>query len=264
MKALTQSVLAAAMLVAFPFAAAEACNFNAWNGNTAATAGSSAAGPAASQRRYQGLCSLSTTAGQFVTDNTPSAETTYQALFYVYTGGNGKIFSATTANSNGGTEAVGVSYNGSQFTFSGVTGVAPITAAPSRWYGMRITYQSGGAFSAEVQGNGAATPTTSTGTAPSASISSASLGFIGAGTGAFVLDSFESTRSTTPIARLCRGDANSDGVRNVVDVIQVRNEAAAPTVSITSGTPDFNEDGVINVSDVILIRNQAALSPACA
>lgn len=263
MKALTQSVLAAAMLMALPFAAAEACNKNAWNGNTSAATGATAAGPSAGQRRYEGQCALGATTGQFVTDNTPNAEATFQARFYVFTGGNGKVFSATTADSNGGTEVVGVSYNGTAFTFSGATGVAPITAAPNRWHSVRLVHQSGGAFSVEVQGNNAAAPTTGTGTSASASVGSASLGFIGAGTGVFQVDSYESSRSTAPIARLCRGDANRDGTRNVVDVIQVRNEAAAPTVSITSGQPDFNEDGQINVSDVILIRNQAASAPAC-
>lgn len=263
MKALTQSVLAAAMLMALPFAAAEACTKNAWNGNTSAATGATAAGPSAGQRRYEGICSVSATTGQFVTDNTPNAEATYQARFYVFTGGNGKVFSATTGEGNTGTEVVGVSYNGTQFTFSGATGVAPIPATAQRWYSVTLTHVSGGAFNVSVQGNGAATPTTGTGTSATATVGSASLGFIGAGTGVFQLDSFESTRSTTPIERLCRGDANRDGTRNVVDVIQVRNEAAAPTVSVTSGQPDFNEDGQINVSDVILIRNQAASAPAC-
>ncbi len=255
MKALTQSVLAAAVLLAVPFASAEACNFNAWNGNTAATAGAVTAGPQTGQRTYEGVCSLRTAAGQFVTDNTPSAEATYQARFYVYTSGNGKIFSATTANSNGGTEVVGVSYNGTAFTFSGATGVAPIPAAPNAWHSVTLTHVSGGAFSVSVQGNGAATPTTGAGTSATASVSSASLGFIGAGTGTFDLDAFESTRSTTPIARLCRGDTNGDGARNITDAIRARNQFVSGGASPAGGQADINEDGSVNITDAIQIRN---------
>jgi len=264
MKALTQSVLAAAMLMALPFAAAEACTNNAWNGNTSAAAAGTAAGPAASQPRYKGLCSYqAATSNAFVTDDTPNAEATFQVRFSVFTGGSGKVFSATTENGNAGTEVIGVSYNGTAFTFSGATGVSPIPAASGRWHTLVLTHVSGQPFSVAVQGAGATTPTTGTGTSATATVGSASVGFIGTATGVTRIDEYESTRSTTPIPFLCRGDANNDGTRNVVDVIQVRNEAAAPTVSLTQGTPDFNEDGQVNVVDVIQIRNQAAAAPAC-
>lgn len=264
MKALTQSVLAAAMLMALPFASAEACNFNAWNGNTSAAAVGTAAGPSAGQRRIKGTCSYQAAASNaFVTDNTPNAEATFQAFFYVFTGATGKVFSATTGNGNTGTEVVGVSYNGTAFTFSGATGVAPIAAPANRWIGVRLIHRSGQPFSVAIQGAGAASPTTGTGTSATATIESASLGLIGTATGTAQFDEYNSVRSETAIPFLCRGDANNDGIRNVVDVIQVRNEAAAPTVSLTQGTPDFNEDGQINVVDVIQIRNQAAAVPAC-
>lgn len=254
MKALTQSVLAAAMLVALPFAAAEACNKNAWNGNTSAATGAVAAGPANSpaQRRYSGSCSLGASAGQYVTDDTPSAEATYQASFYVFTGGNGKVFSATTANGGGGTEVVGVSYNGSQFTFSGPSGTTPIAAAPNAWYFVNVTHVSGGAFSARVIGNGSDTVGSSGGTSANATIESASLGFIGSGSGTFQVDEFNSVRSTTPVARLCKGDTNGDGVRNSVDGLRMRNESLGiPTI----GQPDINENGVVNSQDGLIARN---------
>ncbi|WP_298851107.1 dockerin type I domain-containing protein [uncultured Aquimonas sp.] len=255
MKALTQSVLAAAMLVAFPFAAAEACTINAWNGNTSAASGTSAAGPTTGQRRYSESCSLSATAGQFVTDNTPAAEATYQVRFYVFTGGTGKIFSATTANSNGGSEVFGVSYNGTAFTFSGASGVAPINAAPNRWYSVTATNVNGGSFSVSVQGNNAATATTGTGTAGTGLVESASLGLIGAGTGALQFDSFESVRSTTPIARLCRGDTNNDGARTIADAGRIRNEFLNPATSATSGQPDYDENGAVTIADAGLVQN---------
>ena len=255
MKALTQSVLAAALLMALPFAAAEACTKNAWNGNTSAATGATAAGPVTGQRSYEGLCSVNATTGQFVTDNSPNAEATYQARFYVFTSGSGKVFSATTGEGNTGTEVVGVSYNGSQFTFSGATGVAPIAATAQRWYSVTLTHVSGGAFNVSVQGNNAATPTTGTGTSAAATVGSASLGFIGPGTGSFYVDAFESTRSTTPIARLCRGDTNADGSRTIADAGRVRNHFLNPATSATTGQPDYNEDGSVTIADAGLIQN---------
>lgn len=254
MKALTQSVLAAAMLMALPFASAEACNKNAWNGNTTAADAAVAAGPASSpaQRRYSASCSLGASAGQFVTDNTPAAEATYQASFYVYTGGTGKVFSATTANGAGGTEVVGVSFNGTQFTFSGPTGTTPITAAANAWYFVSVTHVSGGAFSAQVIGNGSDTVGSSAGTSATATVESASLGLIGSGTGTFQLDEFNSVRSTTPIARLCKGDTNGDGVRNSVDGLRMRNESLGIP---TTGQPDINENGIVNSQDGLIARN---------
>ena len=256
MKALTQSVLAAAMLMALPFASAEACNKNAWNGNTAAATGVIAAGPTTGQRAYSDSCSARAAPGQFVTDNTPNAETTYQARFYVYPGtGTGKIFSATTADANGGTEVVGVSYSGTAFTFSGATGVAPITAAPNAWYSVTLTHVSGGAFTVSVQGNGAASPTTGTGTSATASVGSASVGLIGTGTGTVDIDAFESTRSTTPIGRLCRGDTNADNLRNITDAIRTRGQFVSGGTTPAGGQPDINEDGAVNITDAIQIRN---------
>jgi len=255
MKALTQSVLAAAMLVALPFAAAEACTKNAWNGNTGSAAGAVAAGPQTGQRSYEGLCSLRTTAGQFVTDNTPAAEGTYSARFYVYTGGSGKVFSATTANDNGGTEVVGVSYNGSAFTFSGATAVSPIAAAPNAWYSVSFTNVSGGAFSVSVQGNGVAAATTGSGTAAAGTVESASLGFIGAGSGTFDTDAFESRRTSALIPRLCRGDTNGDSARNITDAIRVRNQFVSGGASPAGGQADYSEDGNVNITDAIQIRN---------
>lgn len=268
MKALTQSVLAAAMLMALPFASAEACNKNAWNGNTAAATAAIAAGPASApaQRRLEGSCSLGTSSGQFVTDDTPNAEATYQARFYVFTGGTGKVFSATTENGGAGTEVIGVSYNGTQFTFSGATGVAPITATAQRWYSVNVTHVSGQPFSVSVQGAGAATPVTGSGTSATATVGSASLGMIGTGTGTFQTDAFESTRSTTPIPRLCRGDTNGDSNRNIQDAIRIRNEFNNPSTSSTTGQPDYNEDGSVNIQDAIQIRNlfnSGAANAAC-
>lgn len=264
MKALTQSVLAAAMLVAFPFAAAEACSKNAWLGNPSAAAGALASGPelpngnANKIPRYSGKCAVAATTGQFVTDNTPSAEATYRARGYIYTGnGNGKFFSATAGDDASGAETVGISFNGSAFTFTGPTGVATVPGVANRWYSFEFLHQSGGAFTATVQGAGATTGTTVTGTSATGTVSSAAFGFIGAGTGRYIIDEFESTRSaTTPIGRKCRGNANgTDTIISLADRIQINNEinGAVAGTGVAPGQPDFNEDGIVSLADRTLV-----------
>lgn len=265
MKALTQSVLAAALLMALPFAAAQACNINAWNGNTAAATGTLASGPELPAgnpnkiARYSGKCALRAGPGQFVTDNTPNAEGTYRARFYVYTGnGSGKIFSATADNGGAGAEIVGVSFNGSAFSFSGVTGASTVPGVANRWYSIEVSRVAGGAFSASVQGNGATTATTVSGTSGAGTVGSASLGFIGTGTGVFMVDEFDSSRSaTTAIGRKCRGNAMAtDTIINIQDRIAINNEILGQTAGtgVSSGQPDFNEDGVVSIQDRIQVN----------
>jgi len=263
MKALTQSVLAAAMLMALPFASAEACNKNAWLGNAAAAAGALASGPELpagntnKMPRYSGKCAVRTGPGQFVTDNTPNAEGTYRARFYVYTSANGKFFTATASDDSAGAEIVGASFNGTAISFSGPTGVATVPAVPNRWYSIEVLHQTGGAFSATVQGAGAATGTTVTGTSVTGSVGSAAIGFIGSGTGTIVLDEFESTRSaTTAIGRKCRGNANgTDTIISLADRIQIGNEinGAVTGTGVAVGQPDFNEDGIVSLADRTLV-----------
>jgi hypothetical protein len=266
MKALTQSVLAAAMLMALPFAAAEACTKNAWLGNVSAAAGALASGPELPNGnvnkipRYSGKCAVASTTGQFVTDNTPSAEATYRARGYIYTGtGNGKFFSATASDDAAGAEIVGISFNGSVFTFTGPTGVATVPGVANRWYTFEFLHQSGGAFTATVQGAGATTGTTVTGTSATGTVGSAAFGFIGAGAGRYVIDEFESTRSaTTAIGRKCRGNAvATDTVISVADRVAMNNEILGQTtgVGVASGQPDTNEDGLVSVADRVLVNN---------
>ena len=269
MKTVTTGILAAAVLMALPFASAEACNNLAWNGNTSAADSTVAAGPATAtpQRRYGGLCSLQApTSGGFVTDNTPSAEGLYQARFYVYTptGGNAVVFRTTDADANGGSQVFAVEFTGTSFTFPG-TGAAAITGIQTgRWYGVEVTNNVGAnTFTARVRGAGSDDILPSTGSAAPGNVGSASLGFISGSSGPVIVDEFESTRSATSIGFLCRGDTNGDGQRNIVDLIQIRNNAAASALTPASGQPDFNEDGQISVIDVILVRNVAAQSPLC-
>jgi len=140
-------------------------------------------------------------------------------------------------------------------TASAVTG---ITAG--RWYSVELFHNTAGgagSFTASVAGNNGFTGS-STGTATATGIGSASLGMISGGAGTLIVDEFESTRSAdTAIGRLCIGDTNASGTRNVADAIAVRNEALSGGATPAGGQPDANENGTINAQDSILIRNFA-------
>lgn len=263
MKALTQSVLAAALLLAAPFASAQVCNKNAWLGNATAAAGALASGPELPAGnpnkipRYSGKCAVRTAPGQFVTDNTPNAESTYRARFYTFTSGNGKFFTATTGEDSAGAEIVGVSFNGTAISFSGPTGVATVPAPANRWCSIEFLHQTGAAFSASVQCAGAATATTVTGTSATGTVGSAALGFIGTGSDTYVHDDFVSSRSaTTAIGRKCRGNANGiDTIISLADRILIGSEinGAVTGTGVAVGQPDFNEDGIVSLADRTLV-----------
>lgn len=268
MKALTQSVLAAAMLLALPFAAAEACTINAWNGNTGAASGTTAAGPTSPTpvQRIYGVCGLQATTGQFVTDDTPNAESNYNVQFYfrVPASGSSKFFSATSGNGNTGAEAFGVTVNGGVLSFSGVTGASNITGLQAgRWYRIAATYTAGGAFAATVDGFGNFSGSSTGGTATATTIGSASLGML-SGTAPFQqVEEFNSTRSVaTPIAPLCRGDGNGSGGVSSADRGSVTAELNG---TLAIGFPDCNMDGAVTSGDRGCISGLLALpaGPGC-
>lgn len=270
MKSMTKNLMAAALLMALPVGASFACTTTAWNGNTGAAAGAEAGGPVPATggfARYSGSCALRTGTGEFVTDNTPGGtgsgtEAVYRARFYVLTSSTGaaKVFSATSGDSNGGTEAIGVTYDATagSFTFSGVTASAVTGITAGRWYSVELFHNTAGgagSFTASVAGNNGFTGS-STGTATATGIGSASLGMISGGAGTLIVDEFESTRSAdTAIGRLCVGDTNASGTRNVADAIAARNEFLSAGATPAGGQPDANENGTVNAQDSLIIRN---------
>lgn len=266
MKALTQSVLAAAMLLALPFAAAEACTTGAWNGNTSAATGAQAAEPTAGVQRISGRCGLLTESGEFVTDNTPGSESTYQVQFYFRAptaGSTAKIFSATSADGNTGTEAFGVNINNGTMSFTGVTGASTIGGLQAgRWYRLNAVYQASGAFTATVDGFSNFSGSSAGGTGAATTVGSASLGMLSGTAANVTLDEFNSTRSATPIAPLCRGDANGSGGVTSADRGAVTGELGG---NLAAGFADCNMDGQVTSADrgcITGLLSQAA-GPGC-
>lgn len=256
MKKISRSLLAAALMMALPVGGALACTVGNWNGTNTATDAESG-GPADGVARYQGLCALSVGSGDYVVDNSPSADGTYRARFYVLTratSGAATVFKATTANDGGGTAVIEVTYDGNAFAFSqNGTGVGSVNAAQGKWYSVEMSYEAGTGFDAWVWGAGSDTQTgTVSGSAGAGTINSAVLGISnGTVSSNFNFDSFVSTRGEDRIPRLCKGDTNGDSKRNILDVSSVLAEMRGDL--IINGQPDANEDGTISILDVSTI-----------
>ena len=63
-----------------------------------------------------------------------------------------------------------------------------------------------------------------------------------------------------PPADICEGDANGDGVVNVLDKVLVRNHFGKSSETGWWFDADVNCDGVVNVLDKVIVRNQFGLS----
>lgn len=268
MKMKTLALVAAAGLGLVGAPSVFACSIAAWNGGPTGTPVAGRPNDAAPTARYSGQCGLrSGAAANYVTDNTPAAETTFRARFYVYTGltaGSALVFQALNADASPA-QQIGVTYNATAgaFEFATNTGSGTVgSILQSRWYSVDMAWSRAAAnMVVTVRGAGATTDGTATitGVAATAQIDTARLGWIsGGGTPAartLTVDGYESRRATA-IGRLCRGDANNDNNRNSGDQIVIRNEflggAAGP---LAAGQPDANEDGNINSGDQIIVRN---------
>ena len=270
MKALSRNLLAGALLAALPMGGALACTTSAWSNGAATTA--VAGNPDAGVARYSGECGLEPAgATPFVVDNSPASETDYRVRFYVYTGtasGSPVIFRATDADNAGGTALVEVTYDTANNQLDFVSGSASgsATVADNRWYSVELYYDAGTGITATVQGSAAASPTNVTfgGAVASGNVNSAALGAIAGGTATDTMkfDEFESTRSTTtPIGRLCRGDATADSAINVFDTVAITRERVNGILA--TGQPDCNEDGSINVFDTACAVSLRLNSATC-
>lgn len=231
--------------------------------------------------RYSGACGLkSSAAGNYVQDGSPSGEAAYIARFYVYTGNTGEadVFHARSNGANAATDATGVAddYNVVRVTYDAGVGAlkfynrsnvasAPVTAAPNKWFAVELAWtRSSGELDVVVRGGSLAqvNPAAFTGFSVADNahgVDYARLGWISGGAGGPVyVDAFESRRST-PIGRLCRGNANANVLSDVEidnsDSIAVRNEVLSNGATLAGGNPDCNEDGEVGTADQICIRN---------
>lgn len=260
------SAVVGALAFASSTSAMAQCSIAAWS-NAATTTAVAQTPP--SGGRYSGSCAAviaAPGANSFVVDSSPTAETSYRARFYIFTGNLGgaeaDVFQAQSPTSSNIVRVTYTSGTGFRFYVNGANGGASlgtIAAIPDRWYGIEVRWANNGTFSAIARGNAQAAPAAPqinvTGFSNAADrIETARLGILTTAsvTGGIRLDDFDSRR-TTDIGFLRRGDANLDGIVDIGDAIAIRNEtnggARAP------GSPDCTENGEVDAGDQICIRN---------
>jgi hypothetical protein len=281
-----------------PVAFSQTCSTGQWgqggNPTVGATIGSPVAGGprGAAIARYQGRCALSggtaVAGGRYVQDSSPAGEPTFRARFYFYSSATGSTViyragNAAASLTDMNTGQIRVVQNGTTLTVSGPTGSGTAFSTPvvaNRWYAVELGYNNtagvlgtgagavpASTMSVSVRGNAVNAPVTGSVTLPAPSVANnidfAQLGNL-SGTGGVITDSYESRR-TTPIGFLCRGDANSDNNRNILDIVAIANENNSTTAtSLAAGQPDANEDGFINILDIVAVAGIAnSVSPAC-
>ncbi|MBL0040937.1 MAG: hypothetical protein IPP28_07820 [Xanthomonadales bacterium] len=265
----SQLFLAVAALVGMN-AAMAACNTTQWGqGSVTAVVGTPTPGnPTAADadgivRRYNGVCGLRATApANYVQDGLPSAEPSFIARFYVYTGvtgGTAKVFNALNTAAAGSTFSV--DWNGTGFDFKTGAGATAFTIAATgtapfnnKWYAVELKYTDAtDTVSAKVKGNGALTE--NVGSAAGFTVAgpdTVQFGFVsGTATGEIHVDAYESRRSTD-IGRLLRGDASGNGLRDSGDLLPLRTESIGSALS--PGNPNCNEDAPIDGGDLSCLR----------
>jgi hypothetical protein len=236
------------------------CSLSDWSSQSGTPlAGSSAHNPPV--KTYFGTCGVQMSAlGSYLVDQQPTAESTYNARFYYYTGNRSGISTIFQALTGGGTTSIQVQHDGNALIFnaSGVT--QNVVLADERWYEVSLQWRAGsgtGSLGIKVTGNDSDTPlpvSAITGlNNGSHRIESVRLGLIsGTGTGSAVgFDEFQARRINIP-KRHCRGDAVPDGVRDQLDIDAINAQIANQALAL--GQADVNEDGVVNEADITAIQ----------
>jgi hypothetical protein len=284
-----------------PAAFSQTCSTAAWGqgGNPTVTPTVGApvpGGPLATPTaipRYSGRCGLRapTGAGNYVQDSSPAAEPTFRARFYAFLAGTGtsNIFRAgnqadALTSITAASSRILVEWNGSNtITARGPGGSPTLTCSgltAGRWYSIELGYNStASALGSGVTGvpansmrlrvqNETAAPIdcnqVSTGGVPTAAannIDFVQLGNLSGGSsGAVIVDSYESRR-TTPIGRLCRGDANASNTITAGDAQAIINEFV--NGNLATGQADCNENGAITAGDAQCVLNRFTNGENC-
>ena len=273
-------LIAAALL--FGASAVRACSFSDWSSTAGTPVSADPNTGLAGFARYSTPCAIQTDAiGDQVIDTKPTNESTYNVRFYYYTGqrsgGSANIFQArgTTGVTNIPVVVQHDATNGGPgastnlvFAVHGSPQTRTVAVVNNRWYAIQLKWVAGagtGLLNIKVTGAGSDTPLTPPAITAinngSDRIEEARLGLIsGAGTGSVNFDAFESRRQTEP-ARLCRGDANHDGVIGVADRVMITNEILG--ISLAPGEPDANEDGGVGAADRVVVTNMILAGQTC-
>jgi len=215
-----------------------------------------------SNRRYGGPCGLRVAVDgteRTVTDNSPSAESTYIARFYAFLDNAGSDPVIIYAADDGTDDQVQVWYN---FPAAGDLTLRVFDATPasndltfngigSGWHSIEFVWEA--AASAEIRfalnSDDSGDDLTTTIDTSGITLAAAHLGNVNsADNGTSIdFDDFDSRRISRP-GRLLVGDADDNGAINILDVQAVGNEVVNSVFA--AGQPDCTEDGAINILDV--------------
>lgn len=185
----------------------------------------------------------------WVQDDSPGGIERIRARFYAFSGNTADAVVYRGLN-GGGTEvfrvilqangAVTLSSGGSEVNASG---------NDNAWNSIEIDWNgTSGDLTLTMNGG---TPQTTTFTSPGL-LSSVRLGNLDGAAGTMNFDAYESRR-TTEIGRLCRGNPDADGTRDINDLQVLFTELQTLGGTPAPGTPDANEDGSVGLPDLNVI-----------
>lgn len=268
-----KTLLGTAIFSAMAFTGANACSISAWSATDSVGVVAADSGEAPAFSRYSGRCSLRVVGGatpKYVQDNTPTNATAFKARFYlnagsplVDTGASGFVF---LARDSAGANLIRVALTGGslQTTVTGSAAAIPAIPITPGYYSVEMEWAQGAAapFSIKVQGAGSVTAVTQTTTTNNAAdvLKDVRLGLSAASTGTAFFDEYDSRRTTAP-GRLCRGDANGNGLIQGTDRIVISNEIAG--TALAAGQPDANENGLVQGTDRIVVSNLILANTLC-
>lgn len=269
-----------ALLFAVSPASVLAQNCTVANWSSATNLADSATGtPVDGVARYESVCAVEVAldgAVRFLGDNSPAGLgglSQYVARFYVNTAGASLssgdsvvLFRGFDAVDGAGTKQFEVRLRNNGGALEGVLAAGGTTLsaglAARAWHSLEMAWNAGtGEIDLIVDGQGSGGPAAASLSGTVESVRLGNLNGLNAG-GTLGLDGFESHRSGS-VGRLCPGDTNGDGQRDLEDVFAVFDEHATASNSLSalaSGQPDFDENAVVDLDDVFAIFNQFALA----
>jgi len=240
----------------FASQAALGCTLANWNpgagGSTMPTAGSPAPENIA---RYSGACGMQAADGtvSYVQDDSPGGIDRIVARFYVLNNldpaQDAVVYRGfSTQTGTGNLFTVRFTTDGNVRLIDNATGTSVSQAASNPWASVEIDWTQGspGSISLSVDGQTAVTQSVSN---AGAALQSVRLGNLTSANGSLTFDAYESRRST-PIGRLCVGDADSNGSIQFFDVTAIFDEVSSAGLNLATGQPDVDENGQVQFFDV--------------
>ena len=244
------AVLAGAMLVS---QSAMACTLDNWSANNGAVVAGDPSAGGGSIARYAGFCGMQVDGNGYVQDNNPGGIDRIVARFYVLNTNTGtaEIY-AGYGDTAGGSERFNVTLDnaGTVTLTDTATGQSVQQSGSTGWLSVEVDWAQGagnGVISLSVNGQAVSENDTLSNTGTP--LQSVRLGSLGAAAGTMNFDAYESRRSTA-VGRICRGDADGSGIRNITDLQTLFTEVQTLGGTLASGTPDINEDGLVGIPDL--------------